>query len=112
LLARQCSDPERLLSCDPHPGCLRQRSQSPGDARELPWVVELPRGDLRLKHGVQDNEIDPQSVDQPGALADQHVAVIAEQSNLDCILVEKRAREPLDALAQNSSGDRSRVDLI
>lgn len=54
---RQRSDALDLLASDANPGCLWQRSEPPGDALQLAGVVELARGDLRLKLGVEDDEI-------------------------------------------------------
>ncbi len=75
-------------------------------------IVELARGDLRLELGIEDDEIPAQPIDQPRALGNQDLPVIAQQPDLDGLLVEEGGREPLDALAQYSAGDRSRVDLV
>jgi hypothetical protein len=45
-------------------------------------------------------------------LVDERVAVIAEQPDLDSVLVQERGREPLNAVSKHRAGDRSRVDLI
>jgi hypothetical protein len=38
--------------------------------------------------------------------------VIAQQPDLDGVLVEERSWEALDALTENGSGDRAGVDLV
>jgi hypothetical protein len=72
----------------------------------------LREGIFALELRVEDNEVPAQPVDQPRALGDQDLAMVAQQPYLDGLLVEDGGREPLDALAQHGPGDRPRVDLV
>ena len=101
-----------LLASDTDPRGLWQRPEPAGDALQLAGVVELARVDLGLELGVEDDEVPAQPVDQPGALGDEDLAVVAQQPDLDSLLVEEGSGESLDSLAQHRAGDRSRVDLI
>jgi hypothetical protein len=58
-LARDRGDPSCLLARNAHPGGLAHRSQSAGDALELPGVVELARRDRGLQLRVENDEVDP-----------------------------------------------------
>jgi hypothetical protein len=109
---RQRSDAFDLLASDANPGRLWQCSESTGDALQLAGVVQLARGDLRLKLGVEDDEIPAQPIDQPRALGNQDLPVIAQQPDLDGLLVEESHGKPLDSLTQYRAGNRPRVDLV
>jgi hypothetical protein len=90
----------------------RHRAQSPSNPLQLAWVVHLARRHLGLQVGVEDDEVDPQPVDQPCALAHECAAVITQQPDLRSVTVEERCREPLDSLSEHSASDCSGVDLI
>ena len=53
-----------------------------------------------------------QPVDRAGALGDEIVTVIEQQPDLHRLLVQIRDRELLDAVLDDRSRDRERVDLI
>jgi hypothetical protein len=110
--ACQDGDALGLFACDADSRGLRHRAQPTGDALELAGVVHLARRDLGLQVGVEHDEVDPQPVDQPSALADERVAVISQQPDLRGVVVEEGDREPLDSLSENGAGDCSCVDLV
>jgi hypothetical protein len=101
-----------LLASDTDPGGLWQRPEPAGDALQLAGVVELARWNLRLELRVEHHEVPAQPVDQPGALGNEDLAVIAQQPDLDSLLIEEGSRESLDPLAQHGAGNRSRIDLV
>lgn len=47
-----------------------------------------------------------------GAIGDQVVAVVEQQADLECPLVEVRRRQPLDALPERGPSDRERVNQV
>jgi hypothetical protein len=54
----------------------------------------------------------PQPIDRPGPLGDEIIAVIEQKPDLHRPLVQIHDREPLDAILDDRSGDRERVDLV
>jgi hypothetical protein len=54
----------------------------------------------------------PQSVAHARALGDEVVAVIEQQADLHCLLVQIRGREAVGPVLDDRAGDRERVDLV
>ncbi len=100
-----------LLAGDANSGGLWHRSEPAGDALDLAGIVQLARRDRRLQLGVEDHEVPAQPVDQPRPLGHEDLAVIAQQPDLDGLLVKEGGGELLDTLAQHRTGDRASVGL-
>jgi hypothetical protein len=74
--------------------------------------LNAPRLSERSSSGAPLEQMPPQPIDRPGSLGDEIVAVIEQQADLHRPLVQIRDREPLDAILDDRSGDRERVDLV
>jgi hypothetical protein len=75
-------------------------------------VIQAARGELRFQFWAGCDEVPAQPVLDASAFGDHVVAVISKQPDLHRTLVEIGARETFDALSQDRSRDRERVDLI
>ena len=111
-LAGQAADLGDLFACDLDASTDRDPSQLPVDAVELARVGERAAFERRLELGREGDEMPAQPVLHAGALNDEIVAVIGQQPDLHRLLVQERGGEALDAVLDDSSGDRERVDLI
>jgi hypothetical protein len=56
--------------------------------------------------------VPPESVSEPGALADELIAIVGQHPDLHRLLVQERSREALHTLPERRAGDRRRVDRI
>lgn len=110
--ARELSNPTHQLAGHAHPRGSLEGTQPPRDALECARSVQLTGGDAGLKFRAEIDEVPAQAVDDPRALRDKVLAVVAQQADLEPALIQKRGREAIDPFAQNGTGDRPRVDLV
>jgi hypothetical protein len=94
------------------PSVPRRSCSAPSDPVEHPAAVELACGNVRLKVGTEIDKVPAQPVDLPCPLSYEVRAMVDEQPDLHCPLVQERSRETLHSLPQHSTSDRASVDLI
>ena len=111
-LTGQAADLRDLLARDPHTGPRGQSAQPPVDAVEHLRLVQRALLERGLELGAQRQQMPSQPVLDSGALDHEIVAVISQQPDLHRPLVQIRDRELLDAVLDDRSGDRERVDLV
>ena len=73
-------------------------AQATGDAIERRSVIESAGGNIGLELGAEVDEMPAQAVNLTGALRNEIGAMVGEQPNLQCALVQERGREALHAL--------------
>jgi hypothetical protein len=100
------------LQGDLAPCCRLHAPQAPVDPVELARVVELTGGDLRLQVGAEQDQVPAQAVARSGALDDEVLAVVSQQTDLHGCLVEMSDGEALRAFSEDRSCDSARIDLV
>jgi hypothetical protein len=111
-LAVKAAQTRDLVAGDPHARVGGQLAQPAVDAVEHPRPIERAALERALELRAQLEQMPPQPIDRPGPLGDEIIAVIEQKADLHRPLVQKRDREPLDAVLDDRPGDRERVDLV
>jgi hypothetical protein len=72
----------------------------------------VTRRDAGLKLRAEIDEVPARAVDDPSALRDKVLAVVAQQADLKRAVIQKRRREAIDPRPPNGTGDPPRIGLV
>jgi hypothetical protein len=112
LLCGDLSDPLQDQFRDADLWVAWQTREPAGDAFTDLRVIEAGRSELGFKVRRELHEVPPQPVREAAAFADDLVAVVVEDSDIERLLVQVRDRERVDPFSERGAGDRGRVDRI
>ena len=107
---RELADAAQLVARDADAHRLLGARQTPGDAR-APVAVEQ-RAARQLELGPEVVQMPLQRVVERDALADQALAMVDEQPQIELGPVQLRRRQGIQAFAQRRPRDRDRVDAV
>ena len=85
-LAADLGDPPEQPSGDPQPRGLRQPSELTGQASADPRAFQRRWAQLGLELGCDRDQVPAQPVDHPGALADDLIAIVAQDADLHRVM--------------------------